>query len=78
MRLSVAEFFSAGAGGVVEGGLEPDPDEFILNCYRLADRFRQSPDMFLRMPLSEVNVHIHYTIKLIEAQRAAREREDDE
>jgi hypothetical protein len=50
----------------------------ILNCYRLADRFKQNPTIFLEMPLSAVNLHLVYTIKLIEAQRAARERNDDD
>ena len=55
-----------------------EPDEIILNCYRLADRFHQNPDVFLDMPLSQINRHIHYTIKLIEAQRKARRRDDDD
>lgn len=78
MRVSAKKFFSTGAGGLVEGGLEPDPNEMILNCYRLADRFKQNPAVFLDMPVSEVSLHITFTIKLIEAQRAARERNDDD
>ena len=55
-----------------------DPDEDILNCYRLADRFHQNPEVFLEMPVSRVNWHIHYTIKLIEAQaKAQRAARDD-
>lgn len=55
-----------------------DPDEKVLNCYRLADRFHQNPDVFLEMPLSRINEHIRYTIKLIEAQaKARRPREND-
>jgi hypothetical protein len=54
-----------------------NPDEVILNCYRLADRFKQNPAVFLQLPLSEINMHIHYTIRLIEVQRAARERGED-
>jgi hypothetical protein len=30
--------------------------------------------VFLQLPVSEINMHIHYSIKLIEAQRDARER----
>jgi hypothetical protein len=78
VRLSLAKFFSPGTGGLVEGGIEPDPNEAVLNCYRLADRFKQNPAVFLQMPLSEIGWHMDYTIKLIEAQRAARAREDDE
>jgi hypothetical protein len=72
VRLSVAKFFSAGAGGLVGSSPAPDPDEKILNCYRLADRFKQNPAVFLNMPLSEVSLHLAYTIRLIEAQNAAR------
>jgi hypothetical protein len=49
-----------------------DPDEIILNCYRLADRFHQNPELFLEMPVTRVNWHIHYTVKLIEAQNKAQ------
>jgi hypothetical protein len=78
VRVSVTRFFSAGAGGLVERGLEPDPNEMILNCYRLADRYKQNPIVFLSMPLSEVGMHLTYTVKLIEAQHAARERDIDD
>ena len=53
-----------------------DPDEVILNCYRLADRFHQNPDVFLELPISRVNAHIYYTIKLIEAQAKARRAQE--
>jgi hypothetical protein len=53
-------------------------DEVILNCYRLADRFHQNPEVFLDMGLSRVNWHIHFTIKLIEAQNKARAVQSDE
>lgn len=49
----------------------------ILNCYRLADRFKQDPMKFLEQPLSQIAVHINYTIKLVDAQRAAREAAQD-
>lgn len=81
MCVQAQKFFSPGAGGLVESAT-PDPDELILNCYRLADRYKQDPMLFLNKPTSEINNHIAYTIKLIDAQRAAREREapvdDDE
>jgi hypothetical protein len=50
----------------------------ILNCYRLADRYKQNPAVFLEMPLSAVDSHIRYTVKLIIAQRAAQARRDDD
>ena len=53
-------------------------DEVILNCYRLADRFHQNPEIFLDMPMSRINWHIHFTIKLIEAQNKARAAQSDD
>jgi hypothetical protein len=51
--------------------------DIILNCYRLADRYHQNPELFLDMPVSAVERHIDWTIKLIEAQRRAQEQSDD-
>jgi hypothetical protein len=56
---------------------EFDPDTLVLNCYRLADRFHQNPEVFLEMPMSRINQHIRFTIKLIEAQNKARQRDGD-
>jgi hypothetical protein len=53
-----------------------DPDEFILNCYRLADRYHMDPEYLLDMPMSRVAMHVHYTVKLIEAQARARGKSD--
>ena len=74
-----ATFFSPGAGYLVNGGVidDLDPDKEILNCYRLADRYHQNPDVFTEMPLSRVHEHLFYTIKLIEAQNKARPRDDN-
>jgi hypothetical protein len=54
-----------------------NPEAMILNCYRLADRYKQNPMVFLNTPISEVNWHVHYTILLSELQQLARERERD-
>jgi hypothetical protein len=54
-----------------------NPDDLILNCYRLAERYHQNPDVFIDMPLSKVAWHVHYTVRLIEAQNGARERGED-
>lgn len=78
MCVSVAKFFSPGAGGLVEGGLDPVPDEIILNCYRLADRYHQNPAVFLNMPLSEIGLHLTFTVKLIEAKIAAHARDEED
>jgi hypothetical protein len=71
-------FFSPGAGHLVNGGLldELNVDDITLNCYRLADRYHQNPEVFIDMPVSRVNEHIRFTIKLIEAQNKARPRDD--
>jgi len=47
---------------------EVKPEDVILNCYRLADRYHQNPDVFVEMPLSKVNEHVYYTIRLNELQ----------
>jgi hypothetical protein len=64
-----------GEGALI--GDELNADEIILNCYRLADRFHQSPEVFIAMPVSRINEHIRYTVKLIEAQNKARKRDND-
>jgi hypothetical protein len=55
-----------------------DPDELILNCYRLADRFHQNPEVFLEMPLSRIEMHVHYIVKLSRLQRQAQNKDDDD
>lgn len=57
---------------------QPDPEELILNCYRLAQRFHQNPDVFLSMPVSDIDRHIRYTVMLIDLREAAQRDEDDE
>jgi len=52
-----------------------NPDDLILNCYRLAERFHQNPEVFVEMPLSRVNLHVYYTVRLIEVQEGARMRD---
>ena len=63
---------------MVEGEAPPDQDELILNCYRLADRFKLNPDVFLSMPITDIGRHIHYTVKLTELQREAQSGSDDD
>ena len=46
-------------------------EELILDCYRLARWYHQSPDAFLEMPLSEVQVHMMRTLRLAKIMRAA-------
>jgi hypothetical protein len=54
-----------------------DPDELILNCYRLADRFHQNPEVFLEMPMSRIEQHVLYTVKLTRLQRQAQQSDED-
>lgn len=56
--------------------MDINPDDLILNCYRLADRFHQNPSVFLEMPISQVDQHIHWTVELIKAQRRANDEDD--
>ena len=71
MRLQNANFFSPGTGGLVG-----DEDEVILDCYRLAHEFHQSPEVFLAMPLSEVRMHMYRTVQLAERRRALMQQDD--
>jgi len=45
----------------------------------LADRYKQSPTVFLNMPFSEMYLHLSYTLLLTDVQDAARaaKREQD-
>jgi hypothetical protein len=46
-----------------------EDDDIILDCYRLARWYRQSPDVFLNMPLSEVRLHLIRTLQLAKLMR---------
>jgi hypothetical protein len=48
-----------------------EDEDLILDCFRLANFFHISPEIFLAMPLSEVWLYLHWTIKL-------KQRMDDE
>lgn len=77
MRVSASTFFSAGAGTLVTA-VAPDPDELIINCYRLADRYHLNPDVFLDMPISRIDMHVRYTVRLMEMKEAAQRKVDDD
>jgi hypothetical protein len=53
-----------------------DDNNLILDCYRLARWYHQSPDVFLAMPLSDVRLHLIRTIELSNIMR--REAADDD
>jgi len=39
-------------------------ENLILDCYRLARFYQISPEVFLNMPLGEVQLHLYRTIQL--------------
>jgi len=59
VRVSASQFFSSRSGGLVG-----DDQNIILDCYRLARWYHQSPELFLAMPLSDVRIHLIRTIEL--------------
>jgi hypothetical protein len=60
VRVSVTRFFSSRSIGLVGEHI----DDLVLDCYRLARYYHQSPLIFLDMPLSEVRLHLERTIAL--------------
>jgi hypothetical protein len=51
-------------------------EEIILDCYRLARWYHVSPEVFLSMPLSEVELHRHRTAQCDRAQQAVTGDDD--
>lgn len=43
----------------------------ILDCYRLAEFYKQHPDVFLMMSLDDVKLHAYRTAQLIERRKRA-------
>lgn len=54
-----------------------NPEDIILNCYRLAQHYHQNPEVFTEMSLSRLDTHIYYTGRLIELREAARQRQQE-
>ena len=51
----------------------------MLDCYRLARWYRQSPELFLAMPISEMRLHLERTLQLARIMRLeASDDGDDE
>jgi plasmid maintenance system antidote protein VapI len=48
-------------------------DDMILDCYRLASFYHVSPEVFLNMEISEVNLHRRRTAELERLRREAQE-----
>jgi hypothetical protein len=51
--------------------------DLVLDCYRLARWYHQSPLHFLDMPLSEVRMHMRRTAELSRIMKQAAEERDD-
>jgi hypothetical protein len=52
--------------------------DLVLDSYRLARWYRQSPEVFLAMPLSVVQTHLARTMQLARIMRAEAAADDDE
>ena len=44
-------------------------DNFVLNCYWLADRFKCDPDIFLKKSFATIGHHVTWAERLDEGQR---------
>jgi hypothetical protein len=55
-----------------------DEKDLILDCYRLARHYHQAPDVFLNMPLDEVQLHLSRTIELAEIMRRQQQAADSD
>jgi hypothetical protein len=55
-----------------------DEEDLVLDCYRLARWYHQSPDVFLTMPLDDVQVHMNRTIRLRNLMARAQQAEGDD
>ena len=53
-----------------------DEEDLVLDCYRLARWYYQSPEVFLNMPLDEVRIHLVRTLKLAAIMRRQQQAED--
>lgn len=49
-------------------------EALVLDCYRLAKYYCVSPEVFLNMPLGDVQLHLYRTVQLTKMMR--REAED--
>jgi hypothetical protein len=52
-------------------------ETMILDCYRLAKYYATSPEVFLNMPIGEVQLHLYRTIQLANVMRREQEDSDD-
>jgi len=55
-----------------------DTESVVLDCYRLARWYQQSPDVFLSMPLSHVKLHMYRSLQLAARIRDEQKQEPEE
>jgi hypothetical protein len=55
-----------------------DEEDMVLDCYRLARWYHQSPEVFLSMPLDEVRLHLVRTLRLAALMRQTQQSNDDD
>ena len=67
MRVSATQFFSTRVGR-----LKGEEEDLVLDCYRLARWYHQSPEVFLDLPLDEVRVHMSRTLRLADLMRRSQ------
>ena len=72
MRVSATQFFSSRSGGLVA-----TDENIVLDCYRLARFYHTSPEVFLNLPLGEVQLHLYRTIQLTRIMQREAERGDE-
>jgi hypothetical protein len=60
VRVSATRFFSSRSGGLVASD-----ENLVLDCYRLARWYHVSPEVFLSMPLNDVQLHMWRTNQLL-------------
>jgi hypothetical protein len=53
-------------------------DDIVLDAYRLARWYHQSPEHFLDMPMSDIRMHLWRTIQLAKIIRAESAAEQDQ
>ena len=47
--------------------------DYVLDCYWLARWYHQNPEVFLSMPISQVQLHIMRTMQIADLKRDAAE-----
>jgi hypothetical protein len=52
-----------------------DEEDLVLDCYRLARWYHQSPEHFLGMPIDEVRMHMSRTLRLADLMRRSQQQQ---